>query len=252
MEDNLIHRVNNSMLEIYCYSDEHLRKRLVDVTPDMEEARTILGKKIDEFVNMNGLINDVYSKYAPTQFYISYHIDFGNKFNNFCSYVLDSKKSTSKNRYKKIEIDESLSNAIITLHDTKLFFQFRCIFNDFSKALYELLEIKSDYNENEKGLLRNARKLYYDIWDVFSYGIRIEQHDEFYNQYEKLWNDRYFEEITKLEEKVNLFSNLVFESIQNNIKFNPELDKQLQSLDTKHLKKYTPDEYLEYLHKITT
>ena len=104
MEDNLIHRVNNSKLEIYNYSDEHLRKRLVDVTSDMEEARTILTKKIDEFVNMNGLINDVYSKYAPTQFYISYHIDFGNKFNNFCSYVLDSKKSTSKNRYKKIDI----------------------------------------------------------------------------------------------------------------------------------------------------
>lgn len=34
-------------------------------------------------------------------------------------------------------------------------------------------------------------------------------------------------------------------------KFNPELDKVLQNLDTKHLKKYTVDEYLEYIREIT-
>ena len=227
MKNNQIHRVNKPQLEIYKYSEEHLRKRLIDVTDDIEESRTIIANKVEQFVNMNTLMNDVYSKYAPTQFYISYHINFRNKFDNFCSYILDDSKTSLKNRYKKTDIDEFLSEAIIDLQKTEFFFQFRCIFNDFSKALYELLEIKSDYNENEKELLRNVRKLYDDIWNVFSYGIRIEEHDKFYNQYEKLWNDKYLVEITKLEEKVNIFSNLVFESIQNNIKFNPELDKQL-------------------------
>jgi len=251
MKNNQIQRVDNSQLEIYKYSDEYLRKRLVEITDDIEESRTILGKKVEQFVNMNDLMNDVYSKYAPTKFYISYNINFRNKFDNFCSYILDSRKISSKNRYKRIDVDEFLSEAIIDLQKTELFFQFRCIFKDFSKALYELLGIKSDYNEKEKELLLKAKELYDDIWNVFSYGIRIEEHDEFYNQYERSWKDKYFEEINKLEEKVNLFADLIFKSIQNKTKFNPELDKQLQSLNTKYLKKYTPDEYLEYLHKIT-
>lgn len=251
MKNNQIQLVDNSQLEIYKYSEEHLRKRLVDVTDDIVESRTIIANKVEQFVNMNNLINDVYSKYAPTKFYISYNIEFRNKFDSFCSYVLDSGKILSKNRYKKTDVDEFLSESVIDLPKTDLFFQFRCIFNDFSKTLYELLGIKSDYNKNEKELLQNARELYDDIWNVFSYGIRIEEHDEFYNQYEELWNNKYFEEIAKLEENVNLFSNLVFKSVQNNIKFNPELDKKLRLLNTKHLKKYTPDEYLEHVHKIT-
>ena len=251
MKNNQIQLIDNPQLEIYKYSEEHLRKRLVDVTDDIEESRTIIANKVKQFVNMNSLINDVYSKYAPTKFYISYNIDFRNKFDNFCSYILDSRKTIAKNRYKKIDVDEFLSEAIIDLPKTKLFFQFRCIFNDFSKALYELLDIKSDYNKNEKKLLQNARELYHDIWNVFSYGIRIEEHDKLYDEYEKSWNNKYFEEMTKLENKINIFSSLVFESIQNNIKFNPELDKQLQSIDTEHLKKYTPDECLKHLHKIT-
>jgi len=36
----------------------------------------------------------------------------------------------------------------------------------------------------------------------------------------------------------------------DNRRFSPELEKQFQSLDTKHLKKYTPDEYLEYIRNI--
>ncbi len=251
MKDNQIQFVDNSQLEIYKYSEGHLRKRLVDVTDDIEESRTIIANKVKQFVNMNNLINDIYSKYAPTKFYISYNIDFRNKFDNFCSYILDSRKISLKNRYKKTDVDEFLSEAIIDLPKTELFFQFRCIFNDFSKAFYELLDIKSDYNKNEKKLLQNARELYDDIWNVFSYGIRIEEHDEFYNQYEESWNDKYSEEITKLEKNINLFSNSVFKLTQNNIKFNSELDKELQSLNTKHLKKYTPDEYLEHVHKIT-
>lgn len=255
MEDNQIHRVDNSPLEIYKYSNDHLRTPLIDIaddiTDDLVEARIILSKKIDQFINMNNLINDIYSKYAPTPFYLTYNINFRNKFDNFCNYILDDNKSLSKNRYKKTEIDDSLTDAVITLHNTKLFFQFRCIFNDFTKALYELLEVKSTYTETEKELLSNAKTLHSDIWDVFSYGIRIEEHDEYYNKYKKSWNDKYLEEINKLEKDVNIFSNLVFENIQNKIKFNPELDKRLQLTDTQHLKRYTTDEYLEYIQKIT-
>lgn len=250
MKNNQIQRIDEPQLEIYKYSEEHLRKQLAD-TEDIKKSRTMIVNKVEQFVNMNKLINDVYSKYAPTKFYISYNIDLRNRFDNFCSYILDYKKTSSKNRYKKTDVDEFLSQAIIDLPKTKFFFQFRCIFNDFSKAVYELLEIKSDYNKNEKELLSKVRELSNDIWNVFSYGIRIEKHDEFYNPCEKSWNDKYVKEITKLEGKVNLFSNLVFESIQNNVKFNSELDKQLQSLDTKHLKKSTPNECLEYLHKLT-
>ncbi len=101
MKNNQIQHVDKPQLEIYKYSEEYLRKRFVDVTEDIVESRTIIANKVEQFVNMNNLINDVYSKYAPTKFYISYNIDFRNKFDNFCSYILDYRKLHQKIDIKK-------------------------------------------------------------------------------------------------------------------------------------------------------
>ena len=189
---------------------------MITYDDDMNEARNVIGRMTESFVNIHDTIQDIYDE-APYEWYGVYNYTFRNKFETYCDSIINGHASSVDNN----DIQDALDDAVLKYPPLPEFIEHRQIFMDFAKMLNAFLQ--SDIRAN-KDHLDTLQQLSADIWDVFAHGVRVKNHDDYYSGRVESWLEMYKQKIYDLNaeilEKIPPFE----AAIPDNMRFSPEIE----------------------------
>ena len=162
---------------------------------DMDEASKKISRVAERFANLDDTVKDIYDN-APFKWYGAYNPEFKNKFENYCNSIRQDRAS----RYDNHVILNLLDDIVLAYPPLPKFMGHRRIFMDFAKMLNAFL--RSDMHRTRKDMLDILQDLCDRIWDVFAYGVRVECHDDYYNDHVGGWKRMYEKKLDDLDVEI--------------------------------------------------
>ena len=198
--------------------------RIIEHDDNIKLARTIMNDIIDETSSINSqtIMDDVYSSDAPCEFYISFKTKFPAYLNNFLK--------NPNPQFTSDDVVNILENTMGDLPNNSLFRPFKYSLRDFIE-LFSLIMQSKPSSES----LDEFKKLNDQIFLTFAKGIRIENHDKFYDSNVEQWKSDFVASISNLEQKIINFS----KEFKQNLPISPfvsfdELIKNILDLRSKN------------------
>ena len=187
---------SSSTYQTYLFDRDRINIPLSQSDEHMDEAKAAVADVVDGFTHIEALVGDIY-RTAPYRWYDTYNLKFKVRFNNFCD-----KMSTNNNSggYTRKDILHALDDAVIDFPQFPDFPELRRTFMRFARLLNSFL--RTDDCMEHKEMFPIFKKISNSVWDVFAYGVRIEYHDDYYDEEIDRWVERYKEEIATLDEYI--------------------------------------------------
>lgn len=205
---------DNGIYEMYMFNPDLIHSRFLDHDASFQEAREIISKEVTHmrgFSNLQ-LVKDIYDD-APLLFYPTYKSRFLVYFESFCNYYLEQNENLS-NLFSENDILESLEKTKLSLPSDQLFKKFNVVYQDFVLIITNVLNYNKKNDSEFLTVLQSLGDLANKVWNVFAYGARILEHDEFYEPKVSMWNEMFTEQTLQLEEAVRKTSLFVTEILQ--------------------------------------
>ena len=181
--------------ETYKLVPEYELQPLMTHDSDIDEAGREISQVADKFVNIHDMVRDIYAR-APYKWYSAYNLEFKPKFESHCNAILDGHQSAHTND----DILNWLDDAVLDYPPLPKFMEHRRIFMDFAKMLNSFL--RSDSSRTRKDLLETLQILSDRVWEVFAYGVRVDCHNDYYDDRVDDWKAAYAKKIDDLDGEV--------------------------------------------------
>ena len=217
----IVNRYKTSEYETYKLTPARTLIPLVPFNDYVDRAREMVSQVIKTFSNIDTAIDEIYAK-APFRWYVTYRREFQPKFESYGNAILNSRKSM----YTKDDISNCLDNAVLEYPTPPEFIEHQRIFMDFSKMLNSFLYSSKSSAHICNEMLRTLLPLADRIWKVFAEGVRITQHDDYYNDKVEKWKNVYKSNINTLDSDIILYTKK-FESVGDDRRFTPEIENMV-------------------------
>ncbi|RNJ78184.1 MAG: hypothetical protein D9C04_07625 [Nitrosopumilus sp. B06] len=217
------------------YKDSEMYCLAADTPPDithdeiMSHTSSLITKHVNSFTSMENMIRDIYDGYSPFPFYTAYNLDFRNKFEEYCRYVLGSKGGD--HMHMRNDVLESFDMALLALPARREFFEFRLLCNDYSKSLHVLLMTDLSFDEDMEDDFESARHLCGKIWTAFAYNARLYAYDQHYDQFIQAWKHKCNAVMKNLQDRIKDFSDSVDRLPVPEEKLSDEVEKIMYKIE---------------------
>jgi len=158
----------------------------------------------DSSNNSQRLMDEIYHTDAPCGFYLSFKSNFSAAVYNFLN--------DPKTNFKPEDLIDILENSMGDLPNDSIFRSFKYSLRDFVELFSEIIQTKSVL-ESVDPLLN----IIDEIFNTFANGIRIRNHDEFYDSKAEQWKVEFDESVSNLNEKADS----IFKEYKQNLKHSP-------------------------------
>lgn len=211
VDDRKVNKSKTDRWETYKLVPEHALRPIVSRDNRMDEAAGEVRRIVSEFVDVHDIVRQIYETAAPTPWYVSYKLEFMPKFETHCKDIRGGRESS----YAPKQILELLDDAVLDFPTASEFLGIRMIFMDFAKILNAFL--RWDAYHTRSDLLNELSTMCNDIWETFSYGVRIYHHDSHYEHHMDNWKRKYEQELHELDcatlERVKKFDSIVVDDM---------------------------------------
>lgn len=194
-------------------------KALMKHDDDMNEASRKISEIVERFVNIGDAVQDIY-KAAPYEWYTAYNYTFRNKFEVYCSSILYNHASGLSNE----DIQNALDEAVLKYPSLPEFIEHRRIFMDFAKMLNAFLLSDERANTDALAILQ---QVFDDIWTVFTHGVRIKHHDDYYGDRVVDWQKIYEQKLDDLDADIREKASSFEAVVADNRRFSPEIEDMI-------------------------
>lgn len=171
-------------------------KRLIEHDDVVESARQEL-QQIAKTTNRLSADQDIriqYEKYAPTQFYPKFRLDFMRGLEEYRKRVGGRDANPDgADRLAKTLVEATASLPILPMLD-----RFKRAYFDFAYACERMLGRAGQGGKKYAELVTRANDTSIMVWDAFAYGARIIEHDKAYDSRVPGWQAKFDEEVDKL------------------------------------------------------
>ncbi len=183
---------------------------------DMDEAGRKISEIVERFVNIGDAVRDIY-KDAPYEWYIAYNYTFRNKFEAYCSSILDEHASSLSNE----NIQNALDETVLKYPSLPEFIEHRRVFMDFAKMLNAFLLSDERTNTDALAILQ---QVFDEIWTVFAHGVRVKHHDDYYGDRVADWQKMYEQKLDDLDADIREKASSFEAVVSDNRRFSPEIE----------------------------
>ena len=169
-------------------------KRLIEHDDAVESARQEL-QQIAKTTNRLSAEQDIrmqYEKYAPTQFYPKFRLDFMRGLEEHRK-GFEGRDPDVANRLAKMLVEATASLPILPMLD-----RFKRAYFDFAYACERMLGRSGQGGKKYAELVTRANDTSVVVWNAFAYGARIIKHDKAYESRVPGWQAKFDEEVDKL------------------------------------------------------
>ena len=178
-------------------------KRLIEHDDAVESARQEL-QQIAKTTNRRSADQDMriqYEKYAPTQFYPKFRLDFMRELEEHRKAVRGRDMDPDRaDRLAKMLVEATASLPILPMLD-----RFKRAYFDFAYAGERMLGRSRQVGKKYAELVTKANDTSIMVWKAFAYGARIINHDKAYDSHVPSWQAKFDEEVDKLILKTGKF-----------------------------------------------
>ena len=143
------------------------------------------------------IMRRMFSCHPLSKFLIAYRFNFMKRFERYCNDAL----KTGKQRGLSETLD-SFESALLEVPRDEEFFDFRCRFNNFSRALHILLGTDPRHDECMPERFKLAIYAHKKIWEALVAGARLHQYDPYYRGRADGWQKEYKYAMVDLEESI--------------------------------------------------
>ena len=216
IEDNLqmlvdekkIIRSKTNQRETYRLAPEHNERPIVQLYDDfIREIVDAVQHVKNKFTDVHDIVQHIYKTAAPTPWYVSYKLEFMPKFESHCKDIKENRKSL----YTPEQLLDLFDDAVLDVPMDPKFIGIRLVFMDYSKILNAFL--RWDEYTSHIDLLDELLEICHNIWNVFAYGMRAYNHDDYYEPHADEWRHKYEEEVRALDriviERVKKYDGIV-------------------------------------------
>lgn len=195
VQDGIVRRSDTASAETYRLVPERALLSRVDHDDYMDEASSEIRRVVGEGTNVGRMLRSIYVG-APFELYGAYNLEFKPKLESHLNAILNGRESRYTNGY----ILNLLDDAVLAYPPPPKFMEHRRMFMDFVKMLNALL--RSDASSTRRDLLKTLQGLSHKVWDVFTYGVRIDHHDPYYDCKVERWTRMYKQELIRLDTEI--------------------------------------------------
>ena len=246
---NIDHLVSDGKIKIDRQGDRTTcrfdpNRALNPITPhndNMNEASEKIRQVVEQFPHIGAVIKDIYDS-APFEWYSVYNLEFKVKFEDFCKSIQLGQEH-HESRYTNNDILDSLDNAVLGYPPFPKFMEHRRIFMDFAKILNAFLRSDTYLKHKDKFMVLQERCN--RIWDVFAYGVRLEHHDDYYDDRINSWKEKYEQELNDLDieirKQVKIFETIAVDTRR----FIPEVEDIVCHPEKHSFKPFILDDIIE-------
>lgn len=179
--------------------------RIVEHDDNIKLARKNMIAIINESSNNSQrLMDEIYHTDAPCGFYLSFKNNFDAAVHNFLN--------DPNTNFKPEDLIDILENSMGDLPNDSIFRNFKYSLRDFIELFAETIQTKSVLE-----FAAPLQKIIKEIFNTFANGIRIKNHDEFYDSETEKWRAEFDESVSNLNEKADIF----FKEYKQNLKHSP-------------------------------
>lgn len=222
---NLDHMMKNGVVRVHKTQKSetyHLipERALRPIAPNDDEmgvVRDVVSQMAKQYTNVHAAVSHTYKK-APFKWYTTYNLEFRPKLESHLRDILACRKS----RYGPQDILDRLDDAVLYYPTNPEFLGHRMIFMDFAKMLNALLRWDSYHTRHD--LLEPLMAMCGNVWDVFTYMVRIQHHDGYYDGRVHDWTKWYKLESAKLDHAIHEHARKLDGIVVDDLELTPDME----------------------------
>ena len=207
--------------------------RPVATSTDLDAVRHQISLVASAHINMHDAIQRAYET-APFKWYTTYNLEFGPKLESHLKDILADRES----RYRAQDILERLDDAVLDYPTDRVFMGHRAAFMDYAKMLNAFL--RWDSYRTRKDMVNVLHELCGRIWTVFARGVRIHQHDSYYDDRVEAWEVQYKQELAKLDHTVRKWLKEFDKVVVEDVELDPDIVEMMQHPEKYKFKPWVP------------
>lgn len=238
MKDGVVRVRKTHKSETYHLLPEQALRPIVPNDDDIDMAREKISQVAKQYPSMHAAVNHTY-KGAPFKWYTTYSLEFRPKLESHFRDVLSGRKST----YRAQDILDRLDDAVLDYPTIPEFLEHRMIFVGFAKMLNALL--RWDLYHTRHDLLEPLMAMCGNVWDVFTYMVRILHHDDYYDGRVHDWKIRYNQESAKLYYAIREHARILDKVVVDDLELTPDAEDVILHPERHEFKPLEPGTSIE-------